>query len=435
MTEDLLGGEDTAWLHMEEATNPMVVNGFLELAAPLPIHRVYEVLEHLAAIPHFRAHVVDPKAHVGVPSWAEAADFDLEHHVEHVVLASAEGAELRALVGRAVSGLLDMNRPLWRVYVIDRPGAVEGQVGSTTLLFRIHHSIADGFALLGVLLSLCDDGGGVHAEPVAAPHTPRGAPPGITDAAQALARLVVLPADPKTLLKGPLGAEKRVAWSEPLALAAVKDVARMTSATVNDVLVATASGALGRYLARRGETTAGLELRAMVPVNLRANAATEALGNQFGLFVLALPVGVGDPLARVQAVHERMNHLKATPEAVVTHGLLRAMGWAPRPVEDLAVAFFGTKTSLVLTNVPGPRARLTLAGVGVSRIMFWVPQSGRMGLGISIFSYAGEVTIGIISDAGLVPDPEALVADIHDEYAALQALFALHATGAANAST
>ena len=112
-----------------------------------------------------------------------------------------------------------------------------------------------------------------------------------------------------------------------------------------------------------------------------------------------------------------MDRLKGSPEALVTHGLLRAMGWAPRPVEDLGVWFFGTKASIVLTNVPGPRAPLRLAGVKVSRIMFWVPQSGRMGIGISIFSYAGTVTIGIIVDAGLVPDPDALVADLHDEFA------------------
>src|SRR6476620_10750863 len=87
----------------------------------------------------------------------------------------------------------------------------------------------------------------------------------------------------------------------------------------------------------------------------------------------------------------------------------------------MAVRFFGAKASVVLTNVPGPRTRLELAGVPVSRLMFWVPQSGHMGLGISIFSYAGTVTIGVIVDAGLVPDPDALVADMHVEFAALRA--------------
>jgi diacylglycerol O-acyltransferase len=113
--------------------------------------------------------------------------------------------------------------------------------------------------------------------------------------------------------------------------------------------------------------------------------------------------------------------LKGTPEAYVTHALLRVLGWSPRPIEDLGVWFFGLKASVVLTNVPGPRTQLRLAGVPVSRMMFWVPQSGRMGLGISIFSYAGTVTIGIIADAGLVPDPAALVADVDAEFLALSA--------------
>jgi hypothetical protein len=185
------------------------------------------------------------------------------------------------------------------------------------------------------------------------------------------------------------------------------------------VLVATASGAIGRYLARTGQDMDGLEIRAMLPVDLRGGAPPTDLGNRFGLFVVGLPVGIRDPLVRVAAVKQRMDRLKGSPEALVTHAVLRALGWSPRPIEDLGVWFFGLKSSLVLTNVPGPRVQLRLAGVPVSRMMFWVPQSGRMGLGISIFSYAGTVTIGIIADAGLVPDPDALVADVDAELLAL----------------
>jgi hypothetical protein len=173
----------------------------------------------------------------------------------------------------------------------------------------------------------------------------------------------------------------------------------------------------------------------MVPVNLRGGTPPTDLGNHFGLVVLALPVGVRDPLARLAAVKARMDHLKGSPEALATHGLLRAMGWAPRSVEDLGVWFFGTKASMVLTNVPGPRAPLRLAGTEVSRIMFWVPQSGRMGIGISIFSYAGNVTIGIIVDASLVPDPDALVADLHVEFLALRASVSASASAGSQRAT
>jgi hypothetical protein len=410
---DVLGAEDAAWLHMEETTNPMVVNAVLQLAEPLPFARALSLFERLASIPRFRASVVESPL-PGRPSWRPAPSFDVTEHVERIGLGSGDDAKLRAFIGAAVSGGLDMRRPLWRAYLIDRPGA------GTTILFRAHHSIADGFALLGVLLSLCDDAGvASRAQPAPAPRPARRRM--VFDAATALWRLVALPADPRTVLKGSLGLQKKVAWSEPLPLADVKATAHLVGATVNDVLVATAAGALGRYLARRGESTSGLEVRAMVPVNLRASVpAATTLGNRFGLVVLGLPVGIADPVARVAAVRQRMELLKATPEAPVTHALLRAMGSAPRLVEDLAVSFFATKTSLVLTNVPGPPAQLSLAGVPVSRIMFWVPQSGRMGLGVSILSYAGDVTIGVLSDAALVPDPDVLVADLHAEYAELE---------------
>lgn len=415
MTHDALGGEDAAWLHMEDDTNPMVVNGVLELEEHLPIERVRALLEHVAAIPRFRARVVEPKVHAGTPRWEEAADFDLGKQIEHVILESADDATLRAFIGAAVSGMLDRDLPLWKVFVIDRPRA------GTTLLYRVHHAIGDGFALLGILLSLCD--GADEGAPHHHEQQRRGRLATALGAAASMARIVALPPDPKTALKGPLGREKRVAWSEPIPLADVKSAARSASATVNDVLVATAAGALGRYLARTGanENFDELEIRAMIPVDLRGGAPPTELGNQFGLVVLGMPVGIREPLARLAAVKERMDRLKGSPEALVTHGLLRAMGWAPRPVENLGVWFFGTKASMVLTNVPGPRTPLRLAGARVSRIMFWVPQSGRMGIGISIFSYAGSVTIGVIVDAGLVPDPDALVADLHVELVALRA--------------
>lgn len=418
MTHDVLGGEDAAWLHMEDETNPMVVNGVLELAERLDVARVRALLEPVAKIPRFRSRVVESALHAGLPHWEEVASFELSRQIEHVTLESADDATLRAFVGTAVSTLLDRNEPLWRVYVIDRPSR------GTTLLYRIHHAVADGFALLGILLSLCDEGAGGRAAPSAIAR--RAGLATTLACTKSLARVVTLPRDPHTQLKGPLGRHKNVAWSAPIALDDVKSIAHASSATVNDVLVATASGAIGRYLARGGQDVEALEIRAMLPVDLRGGAAPTDLGNRFGLFVLGLPVGIRDPLTRVAAVKQRMDLLKGTPEAVVTHALLRVLGWSPRPIEDLGVWFFGLKASVVLTNVPGPRTRLRLGGVPVSRMMFWVPQSGRMGLGISIFSYAGNVTIGIIADAGLVPDPDALVADVDAEFLALQTEARIH---------
>jgi hypothetical protein len=170
----------------------------------------------------------------------------------------------------------------------------------------------------------------------------------------------------------------------------------------------------------------------MVPVNLRTPGDALVLGNHFGLVLLPLPLGIGDPLARVGAVSTRMTALKRAREAIVTHTILRAIGVLPQSVEDLGVAFFARKASLVLTNVPGPRVRVSLAGVPVTRLLFWVPQAGKMGLGLSIFSYAGQVTVGVLADAKLIPDPEVLIGDLETELSVLRReIDAFHAPASA----
>jgi len=403
-----LGGEDAAWLHMEDETNPMVVTGLLELDGPIDDASLLSLLERgLASRPRFRARVVEPAFGVGVPHWEPDPDFALSRHVERITL--EDDAALRAFVGRQAGTLLDRGRPLWRTWAIDGPAR------GTTLLFRIHHAIADGFALMATLLSLCDE----HAPEKARAETHGSTIGGVLRQAASLGRLVALPPDPRTALKRPLTRDKRVAWSDPVPLERVKDAAHAFSATVNDVLVSAVAGALRRHLVTRGEDVA--QVRAMVPVNLRAGSDVPTLDNRFGLVILALPVGVADPVERLRETKRRMDHLKASPEAIVAMGVLRALGWAPTKVEDLGVTFFGMKTSLVLTNVPGPRETLHLAGIPIRKLVFWVPQSARMGVGISIFSYAGAVSLGVLTDASVLADPNELVAGLTAELDALLA--------------
>ncbi|HVR06959.1 MAG TPA: WS/DGAT domain-containing protein, partial [Thermoanaerobaculia bacterium] len=223
------------------------------------------------------------------------------------------------------------------------------------------------------------------------------------------------PADPKTPFKGPLGVPKRVAWSEPLALDQVKEIGRALGGTVNDVLVTAAAGGLRRYLAHRGETRRRLDIRAAMPVNLRPLGRMSQLGNHFGLVFLSLPLGIGDPLARLAELRRRSAALRRSAEAPVVLLILRAIGRVPLAVQRLVVRIFATKATLVMTNVPGPNRTLYLAGKAIRDIFFWVPQSGRVGLGVSILSYRGTVRLGVGTDAGLVPDPEAIVSGFHAE--------------------
>jgi hypothetical protein len=172
---------------------------------------------------------------------------------------------------------------------------------------------------------------------------------------------------------------------------------------------------------KRGQPTSGVAIRASVPVNLRSADHEHKLGNAFGLVFLTLPVGIADPARRVRAIKKEMDHLKGSPEALVAFGLLSLMGLAPVEVEQLGLRFFGSKATAVLTNVPGPRHPLYMAGRKIDKVMFWVPQSGHLGLGISILSYDGGVMLGIATDAGLVPDPERIVDNFKVEFEAMRA--------------
>jgi len=236
----------------------------------------------------------------------------------------------------------------------------------------------------------------------------------------AFTRLVLRLPDPSTILKGPLGVPKRVAWSEPIAIDDVKEVGRALNATLNDVLLSAMTGGLRRYLGHRGERANGVTFRAAMPVNLRSLDDMADLGNQFGLIFLSLPVGIEDPVERLRALHENAKALKRSAEPVVVFAILKLLGMSPLALQKMAVTIFGSKATAVMTNVPGPREVLHLAGKPIREIFFWVPQSGHLGLGISIFSYAGHVRMGLASDAGLVPDPEVIVQGFHEEFEELQ---------------
>jgi len=212
-----------------------------------------------------------------------------------------------------------------------------------------------------------------------------------------------------------MGVAKRAVWSAPVSLEQVKAIGRAVNGTVNDVLLTATAGALRRYVEGRGQPTDGLNVRALVPVNLRGPDELDRLGNRFGIVFLDLPVGVRDPYRRLLVLKRRMDDIKDSPDAAVTFGVLNVMGLAPTPIEKRLGLFLAGKTTAIVTNVPGPREQLYLAGSPLRGFMFWVPAPAGLGLGISILSYRGEVTLGVATDAGLIPDPEAIIAGFHAE--------------------
>jgi WS/DGAT/MGAT family acyltransferase len=234
--------------------------------------------------------------------------------------------------------------------------------------------------------------------------------------ARELVYALSLPDDPPSMLRGRLGVSKRVAWAEPLKLEEVKAVGRACGCTVNDVLMAAAAGALREYMRERGEALDGMSLRATVPVNLRPLEHAKKLGNHFGLVFLDLPVGEANPVRRLERVADCMRQLKNSRQAIVAYGLLAALGMAPTAVQELALDLFSRKASAVATNVPGPQQPLYLAGRKLREMMFWVPQTGSIGIGVSILSYDGEVHFGLIADARLIPDPQDVIRRFGEEF-------------------
>jgi WS/DGAT/MGAT family acyltransferase len=232
----------------------------------------------------------------------------------------------------------------------------------------------------------------------------------------AAGRLALRWPDPETIFKGPLGVEKRAVWSEPLRLEDVKFIGRAFGATVNDVLLTAFTGALRCYLLTREEPVEGLSLRGIVPFNLRPQGPLKELGNKFGLVFLTLPVGIEDPIHRLRALKCCMDGIKDTPEALATYGILGTLGSLHPWLQEVAISIFDAKGTAVMTNVAGPRQQLYLAGSSINTLMAWVPEAGRVSLGVSIISYNGKVWLGVATDKNLVPDPESFIADFNGEF-------------------
>ncbi|HEX7609248.1 MAG TPA: WS/DGAT domain-containing protein, partial [Solirubrobacteraceae bacterium] len=243
--------------------------------------------------------------------------------------------------------------------------------------------------------------------------------------ARALGKLLLTPADSGGAFKGELGTARTVAWGKPLSLESVKAIAHAQHATVNDVMLAAVSGALRGYLIEHGREPQ--ELRTTVPYNLRpANAAggegEAELGNRFGLVFLTLPVDRASRRERLGELKLRMDAIKHSPEGPVSYALLEVIGLTPPDVESRLVDVFTAKATAVMTNVPGPRETVYLAGSPLRRVLVWAPTAGSVGMSVSIFSYDGRITVGLLVHTALVPDPQSILERLRREIAALARL-------------
>ena len=445
-----MGSADAAWLHMDRPTNLMMITSALWFDEPVDEERLRAVVgERLVArFPRFRQRVVEG---LTGPAW-EDVKVDLDLHIHHLALpAPGDRQVLERVAGELMSAPLDRAIPLWSIHLFD------GYGDGCAIVVRMHHAIADGIALARVMLGLTDAAGGDEtgtgfsdpapsrsADPLtgAARTAARAAgtllheateallhPSHLLDLAReggadaaALTHLLTAPAEREHALHRGLGIAHRAAWSDPLPLDAVKATAHRYGVTVNDVLVACVAGAARVHFERLGEPLE--DIRAMVPFNLRPldQPLPRDLGNRFGLVLLELPVSVADPLERLHEASWRMRAIKRSREGVVSYGILDVMGRTPVALESRIVDLFSSKATMVLTNVPGPREPIFMAGARVGGVLVWAPCSGAVGMSVSIFSYDGEVTVGFMVNGRLVDDASVLVGAFEAAAAELLAL-------------
>jgi diacylglycerol O-acyltransferase / wax synthase len=439
-----LGPIDRTWLEMGDAKNPMVVSAILELEGPVRMAMLRRVLtERLLRYHRFRQRVdgnQDP------PQWVTDAHFKLDYHLRVSELKTgASDKELRGAIARELAAELDRGLPLWRITLFRR------RHGGIIMLFRGHHAMGDGMAFLHVLMNCTDRNH--HAEPddpsqaAAVHHGPLGSVidrlesvnvllEGLYDvtaddlrhpshvleqlrdghrALVAAGRVLALPDDNPLMLRHPLSGHRAVGWTGGIPFAPIHRLAKARKVKVNDVFITALAGAFGHYLREAGGLVReDQNLRVSIPVNLRSENDRH-MGNYFGLILADLPVGIVDARQRLRVVSERMNLLKHSPEARAVLIALAAAGYLPVPMEKRLVNLVSGKAVAVVSNLPGPKRALRIGGARLANMVFWPPQAGRIGIGISLFSYAGQVTVGVTSDIALVDDPQHLVALFESE--------------------
>ena len=469
MGRERMSTVDTAWLRMDSPVNLMMIVGVHLFETPVSYEKLKQVLAaRLLQYRRFKQKVVTDTTGSW---WVDDTHFDLGQHLHRVSLpGKGDKAELEKYVGVLSTESLDPTRPLWQFHL------VENYLGGNALVARIHHCIADGIALIGVLLSmtaptlegsLCTPDtptwiktrqsndnaniwedffapvtqaavkainltsnvatsaigqtGGLlqnpHATVGAASHKIMGFAKIASQVARDAAQIALMPDDSASSLKGKPGRAKTVAWTEPLPLEEVKAIGKALGCSVNDVLLSCVSGAIRGYLLSQGEQVQHTaQLRAMVPVNLRAAGQQHQLGNKFGLVPLTLPIGIGNPLARLYEVRRRMEELKGGYQAVLAMALLGTVGALPHPMQKMILQLISKKATAVMTNVPGPSQPLYMAGAKMTQVMFWVPQSDDLGLGVSILSYGGGVQFGVITSKKLCPQPNKIIERFEPEF-------------------
>jgi diacylglycerol O-acyltransferase / wax synthase len=442
---DRLTAVDASFLAQEGPSAHMHVGAVMIFDGPPPAYE--ELADHvrgrLHLVPRFRQKLAFPPLETGRPLWVDDPNFNLEYHVRHTAL-PAPGSEqqLRALAARVHSQALDRTKPLWEMWLVQ---GLDG--GRFALLSKTHHALVDGVSGVDLATVLFD------LQPIPAevehsdtPWRPRDTPSAIEMAARGMRGLIALPFDaasraigaaarpayalaetrealegigevvwaglnpaPETPLNVEIGPHRRFVWVRQ-ELADFKTIKRALGGTVNDIVLAVTAGALQRWLRSRGLRTEGLELRALVPVSIRARDEHHQLGNRLAAMRAPLPVYVEDPAARLRVVRQAMRGLKESKQAVGAEVLAGMQALAPPTILAQASRLnFSTRLfNLLVTNVPGPQFPLYVLGRRLDDLFPVAFLPKRHALAVAIMSYDGGMDFGLLADYDSMPDIEQL---------------------------
>jgi WS/DGAT/MGAT family acyltransferase len=453
---DRLSSIDAGFLHQEDGGAHMHIGGLGVFAGPAPSGAQFR--EHIASrlhlVPRYRQCLVDMPLGTGRPLWADDPAFRIGYHVRHTALPSpGSEQQLLTLTSRVLSQRLDRTKPLWEMYLVE--GLAEGR---WAIISKTHHAMIDGVGGVDLMTALLD----LEPDPAAAPAPPwqprstpgriglltAGARSALGHAADLSRGGVWLALHPERAIREGAGATAAVAAAvQPLIngapssslnrnpgshrsvavvrtrLTDYKTAKTAFGATVNDVVLTTVAGALGRFLAGRGEMTDGLELRACVPVSVRSADKAGAAGNEITIMTAPLPVGVADPVERLTRVHRSMEHLKGSRQAEGAKVLTSLENALPPAVLARAsrLGFSSRMYNLLVTNVPGPQVPIYLLGRRLEELAPLAFLAPEHTLAIAIISYDGQVTYGLLADADAVPDLADLAGHLEQSLAELVA--------------
>jgi diacylglycerol O-acyltransferase / wax synthase len=452
---DRLTGLDASFLALEKGGAHMHVGSVLVFDGEAPSYEDFAAMieSRLHQVPRYRQKLAFPPLAQARPVWVDDPHFNIGYHVRHTALPAPAGDEqLRKLAGRVFSQQLDRAKPLWEIWLVNRVN--EDQFA---LVCKTHHALVDGISGVDIMTVLFDlepepppreagpawyprpEPGGAKligdaltefaGAPLDAAKAAAGAIAGPRQAGAAAARTLSglasmaaagIGGAPTSPLNTRIGPHRRFAWVDS-DLAQFKAIKGAAGGTVNDVVLAVVTGALRDHLLRRGRDPSGMELKAMVPVSIRADEERGALGNRVAAIYAPLPVGLADPLERFETIHTALADLKQSGQAVGAERLTQLAGFAVPTVLNQAARLQSRQRffNLTVTNVPGPQFPLYLMGRRLHAFYPKVPLVLNTALGIAIMSYDGKLFFGLLGDYDEMADIDDFAADLRAAIAEL----------------